>query len=356
VTAVSLDQVRSFRLARHRLDRRAPAGSLLDVVRALCGVHAQLASSAELALWARIESLKREEVREALEERRSLVKTWAMRGTLHLLTSDDLALLVAVLGPRWDDPGGAWLRGHGVAEEHFDAVVRLVPRALGARSLTRAELADRLAEVGGPELRERLLSGWGALLKPSAHRGELCFGASRGRNVTFVRPDRWLGKLERPDRGEAEPEVARRFLRTYGPATADDFARWIGIPGAPPKQMLAALGDELAEVDVDGRAAKVLASDLAALGSGGPPRGVRLLPAFDPYVVGTRPRSHLVAQSHERRIYRAQGGSRPSCSSTASRPGRGSTNGAASSSSRSDGSRPPCGARSTRKPSVCARS
>jgi predicted DNA-binding transcriptional regulator YafY len=77
---VALDHVRALRLARQRLDRRAPPGSLLDVVRALCGVHAQLASSAELALWARIDGLERDEVREALEERRSLVKTWAMRG------------------------------------------------------------------------------------------------------------------------------------------------------------------------------------------------------------------------------------------------------------------------------------
>ena len=307
MTAVSLDRVRAFRLARQHLDRRASQGGLLEVVGALFGVHAQLASSAELALWARIDGLRREEVREALEERRSLVKTWAMRGTLHLLRPEDLALVVAVLGPTWDDPGGAWLRGHGVPEEHFHAIVRLVPRALGARPLTREELAGKLAEAGGPELRERLLSGWGALLKPSAHRGDLCFGANRGRNVTFVRPDSWLGKLPRVDADDAAREIARRFLGTYGPATADEFARWIGMRGAQPKRMLAALGDEATEVVVEGRRATILASDLDDLRSAGRPSGVRLLPAFDPFVVGTRPRSDLVAQSHEPRIYRAQG-------------------------------------------------
>lgn len=307
MTAVSLDQVRAFRLARQRLDRRAPPGSLLEVAGALFGVHAQLASSAELALWARIDGLRRDDVRDALEERRSLVKTWAMRGTLHLLRPDDLALIVAVLGPTWDDPGGAWLRGHGVPEEHFHAIVRLVPRALGARPLTREELADSLAEAGGPELRERLLSGWGALLKPSAHRGDLCFGPNRGRNVTFVRPHKWLGKLPGVAADEASRQVVRRFLGTYGPATADEFARWIGMRGAQPKRMLAALGPEAAEVDVEGRTATILTSDLDALRSAGRPKGVRLLPAFDPLVVGTRPRSDLVAQTHEARIYRAQG-------------------------------------------------
>jgi hypothetical protein len=307
VTSVALVQIRGFRLARQRLDRRAPAGSLLEVARTLCGVHAQLASSAELALWARIDGLDRDEVRAALEDERTLVKTWAMHGTLHLLPADDLALFVAVLGPRWDNPGGAWLRGHGVPEEHFEAIVRLVPRALDAQPRTRAELAERLAEAGGPEVREHLLSGWGALLKPSAHRGDLCFGPSRGRNVTFVRPDRWLTGFRREDPDGAAREVVRRFLAGYGPATADDFGRWVGIRGAQPKRMLAALGDEIGEVTVDGRAASVLRADLKALRAAEAPASVRLLPAFDPYVVATRPRGHLVARGHEPKIFRQQG-------------------------------------------------
>jgi hypothetical protein len=307
VTAVTVERVRAFRLARQRLDERAPAGSLLEVVRSLCGVHAQLASSAELALWARIDGVTREEVRAALEEERSLVKTWAMRGTLHLVTPDDLAVIVAVLGPRWDNPGGAWLRGHGVPAEHFEAIVRLVPRALDGRPRTREELADRLAEAGGPELRERLLSGWGALLKPSAHRGDLCFGPNRGRNVTFVRPDRWLRGFRAANSDDAEGELARRFLGSYGPAAADDFARWVGLRGAQPKRMLAALGDDVAEVEVDRRASFALAADVDALHSVGRPKGVRLLPAFDPYVVATRPRNHLVRPSHQAKIFRPQG-------------------------------------------------
>lgn len=307
MTAVSAEQVRAFRVARHRLDRRAPAGSVVEVARALCGVHAQLASSAEIALWARVEELGRDEVREALEDRRTLVKTWAMRGTLHLLPADDLGLYVAVLAPRWDNPGAAWLRGHGITQEQFDSVVPAVPRALDERPRTREELTDRIAELAGEEVRERLLSGWGALLKPSAHRGELCFGPMRGRNVTFVRPDRWLGALDRPAPEEAGRELVRRYLAAYGAAAADDLARWLGVRGAAPTRMLAALGDEVAEVHAGGRAASVLAADVVALTEGGEARTVRLLPAFDPYVVAFRPREQLVAPEHEARIFRPQG-------------------------------------------------
>jgi Winged helix DNA-binding domain len=126
--------------------------------------------------------------------------------------------------------------------------------------------------------------------------------------VTFVRPDRWLGKLARQDPDEAANEVVRRFLATYGPATADDFARWIGIRGAQTKRMLEALGDQAAAVEVDGRATTALAADVKSLRAAKPSSSsVRLLPAFDPFVVGTRPRDHLVAPRHQAKIFRPQG-------------------------------------------------
>jgi hypothetical protein len=306
VTRVAAAKVLGFRVQRHRLDRRAPAGSLVAVARELCGVHAQLAASAELALWARVEGLERDDVRAALEDQRSLVKTWAMRGTLHLLASEDLALYVAVLGPRWDDPGGTWLRGFGVTKEQYVAIIESVPRALGARPRTREQLADKLAELAGPELRETFLSGWGALLKPSARRGDLCFGPNRGRNVTFVRPDRWLGRRPRVDGAEARREVVRRFLSAYGPATGDDLLRWLGFRGAESKRMLRAMVDELVEVETAGRAAWLLEADLQSLQGAAKPKSVRLLPAFDPYVVGFRPRELLVDPAHEPRIFRPQ--------------------------------------------------
>jgi hypothetical protein len=307
MTRVSAAKVLAFRVRRHRLDRRAPAGSLVAVTRELCGMHAQLAASAELALWARVEGLRRDEVREALEDERSLVKTWAMRGTLHLLAAEDLPLYVAVLGPRWDDPGGAWLRGFGVTKEQYDAILESVPRALGARPLTREQLADKIAAFGGAGLREKFLSGWGALLKPSARRGDLCFGPNRGRNVTFVRPDRWLRLrgLPRMDQEQARREVVRRFLAAYGPATAEDLGRWLGFRVGL-KRMLQALEDELVEVEVARRPASLLAADVDALKSGSAPRSVRLLPAFDPYVVGSRPRELLVDAAHESKIFRPQ--------------------------------------------------
>jgi hypothetical protein len=95
---LSWPRVAAWRVRCHHLDQRAPAGSLLAVASRLCGLHAQVMSSAELTVWARVEGLDREAVRRALWEDRTLVKTWAMRGTLHLLPASELPLWHAALG------------------------------------------------------------------------------------------------------------------------------------------------------------------------------------------------------------------------------------------------------------------
>src|SRR5690242_19127787 len=82
----------AWRVHRHHLEERAPAGTLLRVTSRLCGLHAQVMSAAELSAWARVENLDRAAVPRALWEDRTLIKTWAMRGTLHLLPAAELPL------------------------------------------------------------------------------------------------------------------------------------------------------------------------------------------------------------------------------------------------------------------------
>ena len=118
--------------------------------------------------------------------------------------------------------------------------------------------------------------------------GDLCFGPPQGRNVTFVRPDRWLRRTLRADPADAGRELVRRFLAAYGPASAVDFGRWLEDPTRA-RALLRASADELSDVEVEGRPASALMSDLAVLAGSGRPQGVRLLPAFDQCVTGPRP-------------------------------------------------------------------
>jgi hypothetical protein len=219
-------------MERQHLTERAPREQALAVVSDIAGLHAQVASSAELTLWARVEGLQRGEVDELLWERRLLVKTWAMRGTLHLLPSAELPRYVGALArlrPRHHV--AAWLRHHGLERDQAEAMLAAIADALrGGAQLTREELAATVAErVGEPALGDRLKGGFGDLLKPAAFTGDLCFAPSDGQRVRFTRPGDWLGGWEPVDGEQAARDVVRTYLRAYGPAPREQFQRWFGM-------------------------------------------------------------------------------------------------------------------------------
>src|SRR5918911_2472954 len=82
--SVTWQQVIAWRLGRQHLAERAPRKDMLGVAADVCGLHAQVTSSADLTLWARVDGHRRDDLADALWKKRTLVKTWAMRGTLHM--------------------------------------------------------------------------------------------------------------------------------------------------------------------------------------------------------------------------------------------------------------------------------
>jgi winged helix DNA-binding protein len=312
------NQVTAFRLGRHHLDERVrartPARAMLEVTAGIAGVHAQVMSSAELTLWARVEGLDPDAVRRALWEDRTLVKTWAIRGTLHLLPAAEFPLWQAALSTRRGYEAGAWLKAFGVTRQELQRLNDAVGEALDGRMLTREELAAKVGELtGSAELGAKLRESWGAMLKPAASLGRLSFAPNQGQQVRFTRPASWLEGWRDHDPDVAMLEVTRRFLAASGPVTREDFARWWGIPSpAQGAKLIERLGEEVARVEVDGVRAFVLAADLPELAEAGAARArsrsVRLLPAFDQYVItATQQAEHFLPGPFKARVYRPQG-------------------------------------------------
>jgi hypothetical protein len=280
-------QIAALRLARQHLVDRLSADRLLDVTRQHVGIQAQVMSLAELQLNARLEGLRRSDIADALWARRTLVKTWAMRGTLHLIAADDLGSFVAAAPTRGQWGGPAWLKYFDVTEDELDTVFRTVEESLTAEPMTRAELVEAVSNATGrPELAAKLKSGWGSFLKPASHAGALVFGPDRGRNVTFVDPEEWLGrKVRRP--ADADPpqralgRLVERFLRLFPGADQAGVGRWWG-GRATMRPVLKEL--DVAAVDIEGAEGLVLTEDLDVLAGTKPFVGVRLLPGFDAYV------------------------------------------------------------------------
>ncbi len=232
-------QVNAWRLSRHRISPRLERQDFLDAARITCGIQAQVMSAAEMALAARVIGLTPRDVRSALWQERTLVKTWAMRGTLHLLTAADLPLYVAA---RSVHAARNWLKYFtffGISPEQYEAIIVAIPQVLGSEPLTRQQLAAAVAKhLDVPELEKFLQSStWGSLWKPSAWRGEFCFGPNQGQNVTFVNPRHWCADWQPVEPYPALQEIARRYLHAYGPATPKEFALWWGIGVLPAREL-----------------------------------------------------------------------------------------------------------------------
>jgi hypothetical protein len=320
--ATTWASVLAWRLDRHHLVDLGGDG-LVPLIRRLSGVHAQLASAAEAAIRLRTGgAVGPEQVRRAIAEERTLVKTWAVRGTLHLLPAEDLPLWTAALGTRSFRRPKSWYAYHKVSEADIAAIEETVPDVLSGIPMTREQLAREVAQrTRSAHLAEQLLSGWGALLKQMAARGQLAFGPPEWADprregsqrpssgvVTFVAPRAWVGEWADLDPGEAVAEVVRRYLDAYGPASVDDLAGWSALDRPVLRRATADLGDELVEVDTEGHRGWLTRQGAAGVSGTRPSDVVRLLPGFDPYVVGALKQiAHLLPGPYRDRVSRTSG-------------------------------------------------
>jgi hypothetical protein len=304
-------QVLAWRMRRHLLD---PVGEIdvVDVVRRLCGVQAQVPAAADLAVRLRQQTAPPGGVSRALEEGR-LMRTWAMRGTLHLLAPDEAGAYLSLVGASRPWEKRSWQKAFGVTPEEMVTLVEAVGQVLDGQVLSRNELVAALGEVlGRADLEAQLRSGWGIVLKPVAWQGGVCHATSDGNRVSFARPDQWLpdwGGVPAPE--EAAQVVIPAYLRAYGPTTLERFDAWLTrgtSRKAAVRSWFAALEDRLAKVEVDGEPAFLLAEDVDDLGGTSPTRTLRLLPAFDQYVLGPGTRAQeIIAPSRRAEVSRTAG-------------------------------------------------
>lgn len=296
VKKLTWSEVCARRLQRHSLDTPSTTATPADIARAMAATHAQVMSAAELGVGLRIAGATREDLRRALWEDRTVVKTLGPRGTVHLLPAEDLPMWVAALSYI---PTGA-KQGEGVrlAPDQADEVIAAIGDALADAELTIDELDAAVVERTGSWAGDLVMPAfqtfwprWRQVLHLAGHRGALCFGPGRGRKVTYTSPRRWLPGLTQLDGLEALRALIPHYLNAYGPATYERFAHWLSLPRTLAKELFESV--ELDRVEVDGVPAYVAKGDTDVPVEA--PRGVRLLPYFDnyAYVVGNQPRELL---------------------------------------------------------------
>lgn len=300
--SLSNDQARLLRLRAQRLTpkSRDAVPDVASLVKELCGVQAQDGHAATLALRARSVGLVADDVERACVQERSIIRTWAQRGTLHLLATGDLGWLLPLFGPVFIAASQRRRMELGLDEDTCARGIRVIRDALANQGpLTRAELVEQLA-IHGIRIEGQARPH---ILHRAALEGIICFGPDRGREPTYVLLSDWVEQGYPLPEEAAYAELARRYLAAYGPATPEDLATWSGMPISKLRTAWQRLADQLMEVEVFGSPAWILKTCEAWLDEPSVCSPiVRLLPSFDIYLLGYRNRDLVVPSQFAKRI------------------------------------------------------
>jgi hypothetical protein len=298
--SLSEDQARLLRLRSQRLTGNRPS-DVHELVRVMGGIQAQDTAASRLAVRPRGAGLEARAVRDACNRERSLVRTWAMRGTLHMVTAEDVGWLVALLGPVFATANRRRRLQLGLDEDTCARGLRAIAKVLADGPLPRGELVSRLAGEG--VVVDPRSQAPAHLVAYAAMEGLVCRGPDLDDDEpTYVLLDDWVGSgsaLLDPEAALAE--LTRRYLGAHGPATPADLAAWAGIAAGRARRGFELVAGELVEVEAAGAPAWTLGVATVPRPVRGRPC-VRLLYRFDDYLLGWRGRDLVLSPRFARRI------------------------------------------------------
>lgn len=297
--------VRWFRLCRSGLVKQF--SSVTEAASKLVGIQAQILPAAALALWNRSTYLTETEFDNQLYDKKTLVKLWGQRHTLHLYPSEEWPLIYAALRDKkswWErqveQQGGDLLHYKSVLK-HIAEYMRQ-QEAIGRDDLKTLDL----------DLHESYYSAWGGIFADLVRNGLVCHARRVGNQGQFAHREVWLPDLDwnPPPTEEANIRLARRYLKAYGPATVKDLAYWRGAKISEARRWVAALQSEICTVKLNEQSLLALKIDLDDLTNPVPHVDewpIHLLYRFDPLLLGLKDKTWLIDGAYYNRVWRPAG-------------------------------------------------
>jgi hypothetical protein len=255
-TTLDQDQVRLLRLhAQHILSQKP--GKVLkpaQLLKKVFALQAQDLPSGMLSLWTRNNALQAEDIRTAMYQERDIVRIWSLRGTLHLLTREDAAWLLPLLGPRFIQSDRRRFTQLGWDEEKYARGLRLLVGALVEQGpLLRSKIVNLFKASDLPYKGQAPVH----FLYRAVLEGVICEGPEIEGKRAFTSFDNWIGKPQPMDQREALEELFLRYLDGYGPVTMEDMVNWSGLKTSEIREIWEDLEDHVSRVDISGKPALI---------------------------------------------------------------------------------------------------
>lgn len=299
----SPQELASRRSGAQLLGRRGKGRSPAELAASVAGFQAQEPAAARLSFRARDSRVTAADVDRARSTERTLLRTWVMRDTMHLLAIDDAAWLLPLFEPRLQRKSRARLAALGMEDADVERGLRAIRTRLADGPERRPLLAEAV-ERAGVELNDQTSRN---LFHQATVYGICCQGPDQGSQPTLIDRREWIGELGRFDREAALRELALRYLRAFGPANEADFAGWSSLGLGDVREALELIADRLVRVSLPSGDGWRLKGRAPASGAG----LVRLLSAYDTYLMGHRDRDFIAAGAEWKRVMPGGGILRP---------------------------------------------
>lgn len=291
-----------LRAARQLLHRPLSSTDPVEIARAIAGAQAQDVYAGPLTFRSRSRSLTAADINRARTEERSLLRTWVMRETVHMIPTEDAEWWLPVFEPGMERWTRRRLGQLGMPAGQDDRSLELIGRMLERDGpLTRSDVAERL-ERDGIELNTSTRLH---IMRLAVTSGIACLGPDRGKTTCLVRREDWLGKQRGFDRDRALGELARIYISAFAPAIDRDFAYWAGLPLRDVRAGLEAISKEIEEVRVGEQTMLMPRGKRPRLPATGQ---VRMLGNFDTYLLGWKDRAFSVDDDHALHVKEGGGG------------------------------------------------
>jgi hypothetical protein len=273
----------------------------VEVVQWLGAIQAQDYASAEWTIGVRLPNATPAHIEEAIAER-AIVRTWLLRGTLHMVAAADLKWMRTLLAPALIARFAPHYRQLGIDDAFLSSCYAGISEVLeGGQQFTRKELVSTLEQRGINLEGERA----GVMLNRAALDGLLCLGPAKGKQPSFVLLDEWIATEQKYGREEALSELALRYFTSHGPTTVADFAWWTGLTMPDAKVGFEAIKAQLIEEKVQDKSywrSPTSAMVRTPTQQESAP-SIYLLPGFDEFVLGYSDRSDFLEAQHRKAIW-----------------------------------------------------